>query len=331
MDWITDKAMRLCKEFPNTPSRALARILQRDVSKTTDITFEQAYTRIRYRRGAKGNYSRANLAELIESNTTERPHIMPMPKPKTEFDDWKIRQLKARKVLILSDVHVPYHDETALQLAIDKGKEEGVDAVLLNGDFMDFYGVSRYATDPGQRNFADELEMGRAMLEYLRSEFAGCQIWWKLGNHEERWAAWIWQRAPEVYGVEDFSIAKLMRTEKHNVRIISDMEPINIGGLTVLHGHEYRFAISNPVNPARGLYMRSKVSSMMGHLHQSSEHTESDLKGRLVTTWSVGCLCQLRPRYAPLNKWNHGFAVVDTTGEDDYRVSNYRIHGGKLL
>lgn len=330
MNWITQRAHELCLQFPNTPSRALGRILQREVSKHTDITFDQAYDRIRYRRGNKPqcNYG----TNLIPSpHLKERPVHMKIPKPKKEFEDWQIRKLNARKVLILSDVHVPYHDENALELAIETGKENGVDAVLLNGDFMDFYSVSRYATDPNQRDLAGEMEMGRAMLAYLRSQFTGCQIWWKLGNHEERWASWIWQKAPEVYGVEDFTIERLMRLKEYNVKLISDMEPISIGGLTVLHGHEYRFAISNPVNPARGLYMRSKVSSMMGHLHQSSEHTESDLRGKLVTTWSVGCLCQLRPRYAPLNKWNHGFALVDTTGDDDYRVSNYRIHNGKLL
>jgi predicted phosphodiesterase len=330
MNWITEKATELCQQFPNTPSMALARILEREVSKHTDITFNQAYDRIRYRRGSKTIAKRRGM-KPIANHLEERPAAMPMPKPKTEFKDWQIRKLNARKVLILSDVHVPYHDEKALEIAIETGKEAGVDAVLLNGDFMDFYSVSRYVSDPTQRDLAGEMQMGRAMLEYLRSEFTGCQIWWKLGNHEERWASWIWQKAPEVYGVEDFTIQRLMRLKDYNVKLVADMEPISIGGLTVLHGHEYRFAISNPVNPARGLYMRSKVSSMMGHLHQSSEHTESDLKGKLVTTWSVGCLCQLRPRYAPLNKWNHGFAVVDTTGEDDYRVSNYRIHKGKLL
>jgi hypothetical protein len=72
------------------------------------------------------------------------------------------------------------------------------------------------------------------------------------------------------------------------------------------------------------------VSAMQGHNHQTSEHTESNMNGEITTTFSLGCLCELHPAYLPINKWNHGFALVDIDGKE-FHVRNYRIHKGKVL
>jgi hypothetical protein len=56
------------------------------------------------------------------------------------------------------------------------------------------------------------------------------------------------------------------------------------------------------------------------------------MNGKSVTTWSLGCLSELNPAYMPLNKWNHGFAIVDLSDNgEDFHVKNYRIHKGKIL
>jgi len=294
------------------------------------VTHDQARDALRYYRGARGNKARKkrNLEQPI---TPQRAATQKLPEPKREFSDWGAISLKARRVLVLSDIHAPYFDRPALELAIEDGLERKVDAVLLNGDFMDFFSISRWLKDPRERDFPAEVAMGRELLGYFRDTFKGCQIWWKLGNHEERYEAYMWNKAPELLGVSSFNIESWMDTDKHNVRVIRDMQPIKVGNLNILHGHEYKFSISNPVNPARGIYLRAKAPAMIGHLHQSSEHTESNINGKITTCWSVGCLCNLRPRYSPLNKWNHGYAIVDTTGEEDFSVHNRRIWRGRIL
>jgi hypothetical protein len=69
---------------------------------------------------------------------------------------------------------------------------------------------------------------------------------------------------------------------------------------------------------------------MQGHHHQTSEHTETNMNGEITTTYSVGCLCELHPAYLPINKWNHGFAIVDIDGMNAH-VRNFRIHKGEVL
>ena len=106
--------------------------------------------------------------------------------------------------------------------------------------------------------------------------------------------------------------------------------PIYAGALTLLHGHELQGGISAPVNIARGLFLRAKACAIQGHNHQTSEHSEVDVRRKLVTTWSLGCLCQLHPEYARYNKWNHGFAFLDLE-DGDFTIRNKRILDGRVL
>ena len=104
-----------------------------------------------------------------------------------------------------------------------------------------------------------------------------------------------------------------------------------LGKLPVYHGHELPQGMSSPVNPARGLWMRVQESLICGHWHRTSEHTESTgLEKRLSSCWSLGCLCDLSPDYAIVNRWNHGFAVVDVEADGNYEVHNHKIIKGKV-
>jgi hypothetical protein len=88
--------------------------------------------------------------------------------------------------------------------------------------------------------------------------------------------------------------------------------------------------MTNPVNPARGLYMRAHKTSLCNHYHQSSEHTEGSINNDIVTCWSGGCLCDLHPEYLPLNKWNLGFTEI--YNDDGYfTVNNRKIINYKLV
>lgn len=232
------------------------------------------------------------------------------------------------RVLVLGDTHIPFHDKTAITCVIAKGKAAGCDTVLINGDAVDMYAMSAWVTDPRLRNFGNEIEAGRQFLAYLRGKFPKARIFWKLGNHEERHEAYFLRKAPELLGIDDFSIESLYRTANYGVEMIRDMRVITMGALNVIHGHEYRWAISNPVNPARGLFLRAKANALTNHHHQSSQHSERSIDQTVLSTWSVGCLCQMNPRYRPINNWNHGAAMVEINGSE-FDVNNGRIFHGK--
>lgn len=237
--------------------------------------------------------------------------------------------LKAKKVLVIPDIHVPYHSITALTAMLDYAKKQKPDAVLLNGDTIDFFQLSRFVKEPGKRSFAHELQAFKELFEVIQKTFK-CRIYFKLGNHEERYNHYLWTKAGELDGVNEFRLEEIIKARAEGIEVIGDKRIIKVGELNILHGHEFGGSVFSPVNVARGLFLKAKVSALQGHNHQPSEHTESNMNGQLITTWSTGCLCELHPAYLPINKWAHGFAMVSTDG-DKFEVDNKRIYKGKIL
>jgi len=315
------------------PSKSLASLIYKKNSKVfKDV--EDVRDVIRYYRGQRGKNNRPFAVDKTEkAQHAKRLGIgNPFGLPETDEEEWPPYVLPkgATRILLLSDIHVPYHNIEALTIAINYGKEKKVNAVVLNGDTLDCYALSRYEKDPRKRKFSEELESCRQLLGILQKELQ-CPIYFKLGNHEERYEAYLRTKAPELLGTSDFTLDTLLRFGQYGCELIQDKRIIKAGHLNILHGHEFGRSVFSPVNPARGYYMRAKASVICGHNHQTSEHTENNLEGKIVTTWSTGCLCEMHPAYMPINKWNHGFAYVSVDHSDgSYEVDNFRIIEGRL-
>lgn len=259
---------------------------------------------------------------------SRNPYSLPASDEK-EYLPFEIKGHK--RVAIFSDIHVPYHSIDCITSAIDFCKKEKPDALLLNGDTIDFFRLSRFIKDPRKRSFKDELDTFKALIDVFKKEL-DCKIIFKLGNHEERYEHFLFEKAKELVGVEEFEFENIIKARANGIDVVSDKRVIKLNDLFDIHGHEYVGGISAPVNPARGLFLRGKVSCIQGHNHQTSEHTEPTMSGKMITTWSLGCMCELHPPYMPLNKWNHGFAMVDLDDNGtDFEVRNKRILKGKVL
>ena len=85
--------------------------------------------------------------------------------------------------------------------------------------------------------------------------------------------------------------------------------------------------MTNPVNPARGMFLRTNSTTLTGHQHRPSSHTDPDMYHSETTCWSQGCLCTLSPRYARINKWRQGYAVVEVDKSGEFNVHNYALGG----
>lgn len=304
------------------PTLKLARIMYNE----NNILFknvEDARSSLRYIEGKciKGN--------PITHPCPERPRN-PYNLPHSDESQYEPFLIKGyKRIAVFSDIHIPYHSVEALTAAIRFCKKEKPDAILLNGDTIDCHRLSRFIKDPSKRNFADELNDFKQLFNVLQKEFR-CKIFFKIGNHEERYENFLFEKAKELAGVEEFDFENILKARANGVEIISNRRVMKIGELYGIHGHEYIGGISAPVNPARGLFLRGKVSCFQGHNHQTSEHTEPTMSGKMITTWSIGCLSELHPAYMPLNKWNHGFAIIDTDGRN-YEFRNKRIYKGEVL
>jgi predicted phosphodiesterase len=310
------------------PTLTLAKIMYKE-NKETFSSAEHARTTLRTIEGKSGVKLRKEVKDKSLYMQEERPRN-PWKLPESDETKYEPFIIKAQKLAVLSDIHIPYHSLSALNSALDFIQSEKPDAILLNGDTIDFYGLSRFMKDPRKRSVAHELQATRDFLDIL-SQF-GAKIYFKIGNHEERYENYLMRVAPELLGVREFELKHLLGLDARGIDLIADKRIIKANDLNIVHGHEFGQSIFSPVNIARGLFLRGKVTAMQGHNHAVSEHTESNMNGEITTTWSLGCLCELNPAYLPINKWAHGFAIVDLSDNGkDFHVRNYRIHNGKIL
>lgn len=263
----------------------------------------------------------------IRKQMPERPRN-PYKLPESDEAIYQPYDLKAKRLLVLSDIHIPYHSIDALTCAFDYAKNEKPDAILLNGDTLDFFGLSRFAKDPKARSFAHELNTFKEFMDVIKKTF-NAKIYFKIGNHEERYFHFLWMKAHEIVGVEEFELENIIKSRAEGIEIIKDKRIMKAGDLNIIHGHEFGGSVFSPVNIARGLFLKGKVSAMQGHNHCTSSHVERDMNGGVVKTWSLGCLCELHPAYLPINKWNHGFSIVDIDNQN-FNVRNFTINKGEI-
>jgi hypothetical protein len=133
------------------------------------------------------------------------------------------------------------------------------------------------------------------------------------------------RKAPELYDNPEFRLDVLLDLFNLGIIYISQDKYIQLGRLAVLHGHEYINAITSPANPARTIFLRAKYNALVAHYHQTSSHTERSIDSSTISTWSIGCMCDLHPAFMPLNKWNHGFAIYTRENDDFWNIENKTI------
>jgi predicted phosphodiesterase len=315
-------AERLCRKFPDAPSRTLAKRLAGEYK----CTVEQARTIIRTIRGTSGNTLRKKASDksLYQAprKAGQKPQLPPSLAKKWEPFDLGCDIT----VGILSDVHVPYHDEQALGAAVAHLKKSKPDVLLLNGDFADFYTISRYTKNPKKRNFKREVKLLREGLAWLRSQFPASRIVYKMGNHDERWDHWLWNHAPEISDLPQVRLPSILGCKKLDIEFVGDKRPVMAGKLAVFHGHELTSGPFTPAMPSRTAFLRTTASVMVGHHHRTSTYAQQNWKHEEIVCWSVGCLADLNPEYNPVNSHNHGFAVIEVAADGQFSVHNLRLN-----
>jgi predicted phosphodiesterase len=239
------------------------------------------------------------------------------------------------KVLgILNDIHHPYADKNNLKAAIDWLKVDGVDAILLNGDIIDCYKGSYFVKDRRNRSLFEEFNILREFIDELNSTFK-CPIYYKLGNHEERIENMVLKEVPEL--LEFLTFEGCLKDggkfdfDEYQLTLIKDKRIVKFtDNLSILHGHEYGMGFTNPVGVARWLYMKAKTNALCGDKHKSDSFSAKTIDKKTIKTWAIGCLCDMSPKYRPLNDWQAGFARVKREGEF-FRVQDLIIENGRVL
>ncbi len=297
-------------------------------------TKEAARMALNRRRGKAGDAQRRHRVEAGDDEhfqPLEEPYnpFPLLPEPIDNFGDNPHEVLDARRVLILADTQIPYHDSRAIELALSYGERMEPDAIILNGDIIDCFAQSRFNRDPREVNWKREKEQTNQFLRHVRGRFPDARILYKMGNHEDRYERWMALKAPELLGIQEFTLSNSLGLPALGIEVVDNMKHVKVGRLNVVHGHEWGGHGGGGVNPARWLYLRAQATALCGHFHRTSSHAETDMDGSPTSTWSTGCLCGLTPKWLRYNKWNQGFAYVESDGHN-FRCENLRVVEGAV-
>lgn len=317
-------------KYPDMPTLKLARIMYSENNMTfKDV--EQSRSKLRMIEGKDGKREHSKTNEKYKKDEPRPLNPYKIPESHQEKREAFILPKSCNNILLISDLHIPYHDVSAIETAISYGKENKVNTIFINGDLMDMHQVSRFEHDPKKRSIKYEFDATKEFLRYLRYEFPDAQIYWLKGNHCIRWEKFLLQKVREIWDDDYFSLEQRLRLNEERVILLDDKILVKAGKLSITHGHHIFKGVFTPVNPSRGAFLRAKQSLIVGHLHRASHHPEVDLDGKIISSWSTGCLCELKPDYSPLvSNSQHGFAHITVDFNDDYTVKNYQIINGKL-
>lgn len=317
-EYLLEEIEETLAAYPEVPTRTLAkRIYSRHKKFFKDI--EQVRSALRRRRGNSGKASK--IATHVRPNQAAGwvPEI-----PPSLAEDWTPFEIKGpERIAVLSDLHFPYHSVETIEQWYEHAQEYEPSVILLNGDTLDFYRLSRFEKDPNKRNTEYEIECVEQFLDWLQANFEA-KIVWKDGNHDERWKKYLWNHAPEFASLDAFQLDQILHLNERGIDYVTDKRIIMAGDLPILHGHEMQGS-GGSINPARLMGAKLRSSGLQGHCHRSSRYSERNPFGDFMKNWSTGCMCELHPDYARINRWNHGYAFVDVYEDNSFELENVEL------
>lgn len=240
----------------------------------------------------------------------------------------KVAKAHTVRALILSDIHIPYHDQGALAIAMRYARDYRPHAIVLNGDILDFHEVSSHTKDRHEQiTFEDELSEGRQFLRALRMDHPEAMIAYCIGNHEDRLQRYLNNHAPELSSMTALALDEILDLEASNIRWLDGSDRIQMGPLEVAHGSIIRKDSGNSV---RAHVLRRGGSIVMGHTHRQALVYRTDKHGVHVGI-EGGHLSDPEPGWCRDPDWQQGFVQVeyDDAGNCCFRL--HAIRDGKLL
>lgn len=232
----------------------------------------------------------------------------------------------AERVLFLSDIHFPFQDQGCLDQIFELIKRESFDRIVLNGDLLDFYDISRF-TSKQHVPIETELDAAKAFLAQLRSIFDG-HIDYTVGNHEERLELYLRTDATKLAGLKCLEIPELLNLAEYGVEFHQKDGFLLRPNFLVYHGVIVR---KHSGWSAKGELEKHGISGISGHTHRLESFHMTDRAG--TRAWfEQGCLCTLDAEYiVGVPNWQQGFAIGEFSRNSDwFQIERVPFSGGRL-
>ena len=281
------------------------------------------------------------IKEIVENNDAEhakpgRPSLVVQKlkafskKEITITDDVKIIKSKIKETaLILSDVHVPFEAKDALKVFKAYAKDNMPDTLVLLGDILDLYSVSKYDKSMrGKDGLPEELEAGKAFFREMRQLFPDSRIIFTMGNHEDRYQAFLVNKAPELIGIDEFKMERLLDLESLDIEFYDSNTPVKLGELVLTHGSLARKGAGSSVRGMREKY--GNVPMIVGHVHKSSVAYVRTMDDHDLMIENP-CMAKLDVDYGKHLDFINGFTELYIHEDGKMAAHSHVIRNGRLI
>ena len=229
-----------------------------------------------------------------------------------------------RRFILLSDLHIPYQDDIAVNSAIDFIKEKQPDVVVLNGDIVDFYDLSRFNKDPDRvQCLQQEINEVQNVFKRIRKAVPEASIYFVKGNHEKRLETYL-MKNPELYSLDALKLPNLLGLEKYGIEFVE--RELRLGSLKIVHGDVVR---KFSAYTAKAEIEKHDCSGISSHTHRGGVYYQATPERYLLWAESF-CLCDLNPHYVDYPNWQQGLLYGWVKGES-FAVSPVPIVDGKVM
>ncbi len=211
--------------------------------------------------------------------------------------------------LILSDLHLPLHDEAAVRGLLSEVKGARIEHLHLLGDLYDFAAFSRFIRTPSEVAQASQaLADGKAYLQALISKVNAKKVFFYIGNHEERLLKYILRNAPALFGTVTYKLITPEGAELVEHRWGRAFAS-HFGTIRFMHGGLVRKTPG--ATPLEHIRAFQRENIVVGHSHRLSvvydRHYFGVESGHLSLP-EAHDYCTVPPC------WTRGFSFIDASG-----------------
>lgn len=198
----------------------------------------------------------------------------------------------------------PFHDERALDVAVQVAEAERPDLTIQLGDFLDFPMFGTYRKEPGfARTTQATIDRAHQFLATVR-ELSG-EVRVLEGNHDLRLQNYLLDNAAEAYGLHAadmpgswpvLSVPTLLRMDDLGVEYVDGYPggaTFIMDNLVAVHGTKIG---SGTQTTAKAVLAGARISTIFGHVHRQETAYQafpSRGRARTIMAHSPGCLCRV--------------------------------------
>ena len=219
-----------------------------------------------------------------------------------------IGHVKHKRTVIAGDIHVPFQDDKAVDLWIKFLEWYKPEVLVLNGDIIDCFGISKFTRSPLEgKRLKEEIEDTKALLARIVAATPKCTRYYVFGNHENRLHKFMANNAQEIY--ELIALEDLLGLGR-NFIIVNGSNVENIIKLNDLYVGHWNRVSKHSSYTVKNIMADRGVNVVQSHTHRLVFYTVRYLD-RTIYGWEIGCLCDINPDYVVSPNWQLGFAVIE--------------------